>query len=94
MEERTFSWRQLPGKVNLRDFVAMVTGELGMIAGSARIAVQALPKFPLGPFVFLGGMLVVILRLVLLVLVVIVFGSAICVISAVRSVTGLFRSGT
>jgi prepilin signal peptidase PulO-like enzyme (type II secretory pathway) len=93
MDERTFSWRQLPGKVNLRDFAAMVTGEVGMLAASARIAVQALPRLPFGPFIFLGAMLMVLFRLVLLLLVVIVFGSAILVISAARGIAGLLRRG-
>ncbi len=95
MEQRPFGWRELPAHVNLRDFAAMVTGELGMIAASARIAFQALPRLPFGPLVFLGGLLMVLFRLVLLLLVVIVFGGAILIISAVRSITGLFRgSGT
>jgi prepilin signal peptidase PulO-like enzyme (type II secretory pathway) len=94
MEQRPFGWRQLPGHVNLRDFAAMVTGELGMLAASARIAVQALPRLPFGPFIFLGALLMVLFRLVLLLLVVVVFGSAILVISAARSLIGLFRRGT
>ena len=94
MEQRPFGWRQLFGAVNLRDFVEMVGGELRMIGGSARLALEALPRLPFGPFIFLGAMLLVLLRLVLLLLVVVFFGAGILVISAVRNVVRLARGRT
>jgi prepilin signal peptidase PulO-like enzyme (type II secretory pathway) len=93
-EERNFGWRQLPSRVNLRDFAAMVAGEASLIAGSTRTAFQALPHLPFGPLLFLGGMLMVIFRTSLLIVVVFVFGAAIALISLVRGLTGLFRRET
>ena len=93
MEGRTFGWRQLFGAVNLRDFVDMVRGELAMIGSSFRQGARALPRLPAGPLVFLGFWLLAILRSVLLILVVIVFGAAISLISAVRGVARALRRG-
>ncbi len=93
MERRTFGWRQLLGAVNLRDFADMVRGELGMIGSSFGQGARALPRLPAGPLVFLGFWLLAILRLVLLILVVAVFGTAILVISAVRGVFRALRRG-
>ena len=83
-QQRSFGWRDLLGAVNLRDFVQMVGGELTQLATSARIAFQALPHLPAGPLLFLVGLLMVMLRLLLLTIVVIAFGSIILVISTVR----------
>jgi len=91
MEQRTFGWRQLFGSVNLRDFIDMVRGELGMIGSMFRQGIEAVPRLPFGPLVFLGFWLLALLRFVLLILVFIVFGAAILVISAVRGVAGIFR---
>jgi hypothetical protein len=84
MEERPMRWRDLPGRVNLRDFVQMVTGEIGMIAESTQTAFQALRRLPFGPLAFVAGMLMVLFRLFLLALVIVFFGGAIVVISIMR----------
>ena len=91
MERHTFGWRQLLGSVNLRDFVDMARGELGMIGSSLRQGVEALPRLPAGPLVFLGFWLLAILRPVLLIVVVAVFGTAILVISALRGAARALR---
>lgn len=91
MEQRPFGWRQLLGAVNLRDFADMVRGELGMIGSSLRRAVEALPHVPAGPLVFFGFLLLVVLRSVLLVLVVILFGTGILLISTVRGAIRMAR---
>lgn len=88
MERRAFGIRQLLGAVNLRDFLDMVRGELAMLNGSLRVAFAALPRLPFGPLLCLGGLLLVLVRLVLLIVVVITFGISIAVISLVRLVTG------
>jgi hypothetical protein len=85
-EHETFGWRQLLSSVNLRDFADMVRGERMLIWSSLRQGVVALPRLPFGPLVFLGHLLLVMLRSVLLVIVVVVFGTGIALISAVRSV--------
>ncbi len=89
-QERSFSWRDLLGAVNLHDFAHMIGGELALAATSARLAFHALPRLPAGPFLFLGGLGIVIVRLLLLVFVIVAFGSAILVITAVRT---LLRTG-
>ena len=91
MEERTFGWRQLLDAVNLRDFAEMVGGELGMIGSSLRQAVEALPRLPFGPLVFLGFLLLALLRSLLLLLVVVVFGTGILLLSAVRGAVRAVR---
>jgi prepilin signal peptidase PulO-like enzyme (type II secretory pathway) len=93
MEQRAFGWRQLLGHVNLRDFIDMVRGELGMIASMLRQGVEAAPRLPFGPVVFLGFWLLALVRFVLLIVVFIVFGLAILVISAARGVMRLGRRG-
>jgi len=91
VEERTFGWRQLLAAVNLRDFAGMVGGELRMIGSSLRQAVEALPRLPFGPLVFLGFLLLALLRSLLLLLVVVVFGTGILLLSAVRGVMRVMR---
>ena len=91
MEQHTFGWRQLFGAVRLRDFADMVAGELRMLGASARLAAEALPRLPFGPLAFLGAMLLVLLRLVLLLLVAVFFGTSILLISAVRNAVRLVR---
>ncbi len=91
MERETLSWRQLPGVVNLTDFSHMVSSELRMLAMSLSLAPESLPRLPFGPLIFLAGMLVAMLRLVLLVLVVLVFGPAILTITVARGALGLTR---
>ena len=91
MEQRPLGWRQLFGAVNLRDFVDMVGGELRMIGTSTRLAGEAFPRLPFGPLAFLGAMLLVLLRLVLLLLVAVFFGTSILLISAVRNAVRLVR---
>ena len=86
MERPTIGWRQLLGSVNVRDFIDIVRGELGMIGSSLRQGLEAIPRLPLGPLVFLGFWLLAILRAVLLVLAVAIFGTGILIISAVRGV--------
>jgi hypothetical protein len=71
----------------------MVAGEAAMIGTSLRLAVQALLRPPLGPLLFVGGVLMAAIRLVLLILVIAVFGTAILLISAVRAISRLGRSG-
>ena len=86
-QERTFRWRDLLGAVNLGDFAQMVGSELAQIGTSLGLAFRALPRLPVGPLVFLLGVLMALFRLVLLLLVVVAFGSAILIISAVRALT-------
>jgi hypothetical protein len=93
VERHTFGWRHLFGSVNLRDFIDMVRGELVMIGSSLRQGVEAFPRLPAGPLVFLGFWLLAILRSLLLILVVVVFGTAILLISAVRGVSRTLRRG-
>lgn len=90
-QERTFRWRDLLGAVNLRDFVQMVGSELTQIGTSLGLATRALPRLPVGPLVFLLGLLMALFRLVLLLLVVVAFGSAILIISAVRGLSRAVR---
>ena len=92
-ERENFGWRQLLGAVNLRDFARMVAAELGMIGVSLRLARESGSRMPTGPLILVGGVLLALLRFVLLVLVVAVFGASILVISAVRTVARLGRSG-
>ena len=92
-QQRSFGWRDLFGAVNLRDFAQMVGNELTQIATSTRLAFQALPRLPFGPLLFLLGVLMALFRLLLLLLVVIAFGTSIVVISAVRGLTRLLRRG-
>ena len=94
MERPTIGWRHLLGSVNLRDFIDIVRGELGMIGSSFRQGVEAIPRLPLGPLVFLGFWLLAILRLALLILVVAVFGTAILIVSAVRAAIRAARGGS
>ena len=93
MERPTIGWRQLLGSVNLRDFIDIVRGELGMIGSSFRQGVEAIPRLPLGPLVFLGFWLLAILRAVLLVLAVAIFGTGILIVSAVRGALRVARGG-
>ncbi len=90
-KQHTFGWRDLLGAVNLRDFAHMVAGELALIGASTRLAFESLPRLPFGPIIFLGALLMVLFRLVLLVLVVIAFGTAILVIWAVRGAARVLR---
>ena len=83
-QQHSFGWRDLLGAVNVRDFAQMAGGELGLLATSAGLAFRALPRLPLGPLLFLGGLAMVILRLVLLTVVVVAFGGSILAISTVR----------
>jgi hypothetical protein len=92
-EQRRLGVRQFLSAVNLGDFAQMVGSEVRMIARSANVAVGALGHLPFGPLAFLGGMVMVVLRAVLLVLVVVVFGSAIAVISLVRGLSNVVRGG-
>ena len=90
-QEHTFGWRDLLRAVNLRDFTEMVAGEAAQIATSLRLAAQAALRLPFGPLFFLGGLVIALLRLLLLILVVLVFGTGILLISAVRGVIHLVR---
>jgi hypothetical protein len=94
VERRTFGWRQLFGSVNLRDFIDIVRGELGMIGSSLRQGAQALPRLPAGPLVFLGFWLLAILRSVLLIFVVVVFGTGILIVIIVRGAVRVVRGGS
>ena len=91
MERETLSWRQLPGVVNLADFSHMVSTELRMLAMSVRLAPESLLRPPLGPLIFLAGMLVAMLRFTLLVLIVLVLVPAIFTITVARGAVGLTR---
>jgi hypothetical protein len=84
-DDRTFGWRDLLRSVNLRDFLQMVRGELSMIGSLFAQSVRALPRLPFGPLVFVAYALMALLRSVLLAAVFLVFGTAIVIISAVRS---------
>lgn len=86
-QERPFGWRDLLGRVNLRDFAQMVSNELAQIGTSLRLAGEALPRMPLGPLLALLGVLMALFRLLLLLVVVVAFGSAILIISAARALT-------
>lgn len=86
-QQHTFRWRDLLGAVNLRDFAHMVGNELEQIGTSLGLAFQVLPRLPIGPLLFLVGLAMALFRLVLLLLVVVAFGIAILVISAVRALT-------
>jgi len=90
-QQETFGWRDLPGHVNLRDFAHMTVNELAQIATSVRLAFEALPRLPFGPLLFLVALAMALFRLVLLLLVVVAFGIAILVISAVRGLTRIVR---
>ena len=92
-EPKTFGWRHLPGAVNLRDFAQMVGGEVRQIGTSVSLAFRLLSHLPLGPFLFVGGLLIALLRALLLVLVVPVFGGAILVITVVRGIARIARGG-
>jgi hypothetical protein len=92
-EQRRLGIRQFLSAVNLSDFAQMVGSEARMIARSTGVAVGALRRLPFGPLAFLGGMVMVVLRAVLLVLVVVVFGTAIAVISLVRGLSNVARGG-
>lgn len=94
MEQGTFGWRQLLGAVNLRDFSQMVAGELGMIGMAVGLAFESLSRLPFGPLIFPAGMLMAFLRFVLLVLVVVVFGTAILSVTVVRGAASIARRRT
>ena len=94
MERPTIGWRQLLGSVNLRDFIDIVRGELGMIGSSLRQGVEAIPRLPLGPLVFLGFWLLAVLRSVLLIFVVVVFGTGILIVTTVRGAVRALRGGS
>ncbi|MEX1254945.1 MAG: hypothetical protein WEE64_11465 [Dehalococcoidia bacterium] len=94
MEQRRLGIPQFLSAVNLGDFAQMVGSEARMIAGAAGIAFAALPRLPFGPLVFLGGMLMVAFRALLLVFVVVVFGTGIAVISLARGIMRLTRGGS
>jgi hypothetical protein len=86
MEDRRLGIPQFLSAVNLADFAQMVGSEARMIGRAAGVALEALPRLPVGPLVFLGGMLMVAFRALLLAFVVIVFGGGIAIISVVRAV--------
>jgi hypothetical protein len=91
MEERRLGIPQFLSAVNLADFAQMVASEARMIARAAGVAFAALPRLPFGPLVFLGGILMVAVRALLLAFVVVVFGAGIAIISIVRSIARLVR---
>lgn len=82
----TFGWRDLLGAVNLGDFSEMVRGELTMVGDAFTLALESLRHPPLGPLIAIAGLLLLLLRVILLALVVIVFGTGIVLISAVRAI--------
>jgi hypothetical protein len=92
VERDTLGWRQFLGAVNLRDFSGMVLSELGMIGLSVRVAAQSFSGLPLGPAIFVGMVLLALLRFLLLAIVVGVFGAAIVAITLVRNAARLVRS--
>jgi hypothetical protein len=83
----TIGWRHLFRNVNLRDFADMVRGEGVMIGTLTRRAFAALPRLPLGPFVFFAFLTLAWIRAFLLFAVVVFFGAAIVFISVVRGLT-------
>jgi hypothetical protein len=87
----TIGWREFLRDVNLGDFLHMIDGEVRQLGTNLRVAIEAFPKLPWGPLLALGGLAMVLVRLVLLFLVIVVFGAAILLITAVRAVAGLFR---
>ncbi len=91
MERETLGWRHLLGAVNLIDFFHMVGTELRTLGMSLRLAPESLSKPPLGPLIFLAGMIVAMLRFAVLVLVVVVFGPVILTITVARGAVGLTR---
>jgi hypothetical protein len=86
-DQRRLGIPQFLSAVNLADFAQMVASEAGMIGRAAGVALQALPRLPFGPLIFLGGMLMVALRALLLAFVVVVFGAGIAIITLVRAVS-------
>ncbi len=86
-EQETIGWRHVLRSVNLRDFADMVRGERMLIWSSFRQGIVALPRLPFGPLVGLGYLVLATLRLVLLTLVIVVFGTAIALISVVRGLS-------
>jgi hypothetical protein len=90
-ERDTIGWREFLRDVNLVDFLHMIDGEVRQLGTNLHVAIEALPKLPWGPLLALGGLVMVLIRLVLLFLVIVVFGAAILIITAVRAVAGLFR---
>ena len=83
--DETLGMRQVLGKVNLRDFAAMVASEFSLVTTSLRQATQSQPRsVPL-------ALLPAVVRLLLLALVVVVFGSAILAITLIRGAITLVR---
>jgi hypothetical protein len=87
----TIGWREFLRDVNIADFLHMIDGEVRQLGTNMRVALHAFPKLPWGPLLALGGILMVLVRLVLLFVVIVVFGIGILLITAVRGVAGLFR---
>jgi len=75
--------RELLAEVNLRDFFVMVLDELGLIGNSIRLALES--RTLLLPV----ALLVALFRLALLVLVIVVLGTAILATMLIRGVTRL-----
>ena len=82
-QEETLGIRGLLARVNLKDFGDMVRDEFVLVGTSVRLAVKS------RPWVMPFALAAALLRFVLLLLVIVGFGSAILVISLVR---GLFRA--
>jgi hypothetical protein len=83
----TIGWGHVFRNVNLRDFADMVRGEGIMIGSLTRRAFAALPRLPLGPFIFFAFFTLAWIRAFLLFAVVVFFGAAIVFISVVRGLT-------
>ncbi len=93
-ERETLGLRDILSAVNVRDFARMVDGELRLLGSSLRLAFGNLPKLPFGPVLFLAGAVMVVIRLTLLAIVIVVFGSAIVIVSGLRALLRLLGRGS
>ncbi len=85
-ERRILGVRQFLREVNLKDFFNMVLAELRLVGASLRLALHSG-----NPLLVLRALLLALIRVVLLVLVVVGFGTAIVVIAAIRRVVAITR---
>ena len=91
METSTLGWRRFLKSVNLKDFSGMVLAELGLIGLSIKVALQSFLRLPLGPPTFVVIIVLTIVRLLALVLVILVLGSAVLATMLIRRVQAIGR---
>ena len=90
-EHETIGLHEFLQHVNIGDFLHMIDGEVRQLGTNLRLALQTLPRLPWGPLLALGAIAMVLVRLALLFMVIVVFGAGILLITAVRTIAGLFR---